>query len=98
MHGPCSLSCLGIHSLIMLSRRHSHTLCHLQNSSVRPSFLYSNNPVVNDHWSWFKRALTYNVSSVGIVLVSNDLEAAQAMLCSTSAILGPASSAATRLD
>eukprot|EP00891_Asterochloris_glomerata_P009395 jgi/Astpho2/9395/Aster-01660 len=31
-----------------------------QNSSVRPSFLYSNNPVVNDRWSWFKRALTYN--------------------------------------
>ena len=72
------------------------THCHLQNTSVRPSFLYSNNPVVNDHWSWFKRALTYNVSSVGVELPQ--CHSRQALLCLMSSSLGHASSAATGLN
>ena len=64
----------------------------LQNSSVRPAFIYSNDPTVNDHWSFFKRALTYNVSnSVGVVLVPSAIAAAQAKLCWTSAMSGHAS-------
>lgn len=32
------------------------------NSSVRPAYIYPNNPTINDPWSFYKRTLTFQAS------------------------------------